>query len=103
MKERNNIKSNKKNTTQQQLQTKPLKTNYHNKKKPTLAIIIARSLARPNSKEIRVLAFDCLLYFIEALQNSFEQKQIDLFASALNLQPFVEGTEQVQFKNLPGK
>lgn len=69
-----------------------------------LAIIIARSLARANSKEVRILAFECLLYFVEALQNSFEQKQIDLFAAAINLAPFVDGTgEQVQFKHLPGK
>jgi hypothetical protein len=43
-----------------------------------------------------------LLYFIEALQNSMEEKQIQLFACAINLHPFINNGEQkVILKHLP--
>lgn len=60
--------------------------------------MISRCLAKTNAKEVRLLGFESLLLFVEALQNSFEQKQIDLFAAAINLQPFIDG-DNVQLKH----
>lgn len=46
---------------------------------------------RGNQQEVRLKGFELLLYFIEALQNSIQQEQLDQFATAINLYPFLEG------------
>lgn len=63
--------------------------------------IIDKSLAYSNPQQVRVIGFELLLYFIEALQNSMEEQQILLFATSLNLSPFVAADSKVTLKHTP--
>lgn len=63
--------------------------------------IIEKGLYRLNHPQLRSASFELLLYFIEALQNSMEAKQIDEFATAINLEVFFTPNEKVVLKSVP--
>lgn len=66
-----------------------------------LGSIIKKCLYRGNQQPIRLLSFELLLIFIEDLQNSIQEDQLNEFAQAINLYPFLDGSSPVTLKYFP--
>jgi hypothetical protein len=66
-----------------------------------ITAIIDKCLLAGNQGQVRLLGFELLLYFIEALQNSMEEQHLTIFASAINLSLFIPQDANVILKNKP--
>lgn len=64
-----------------------------------IGTIISRCLLYNNQQPVRQAGFELLLYFIEALQNSMEEQHQTMFATAINLYPFLE--KDIVLKHFP--
>jgi hypothetical protein len=62
-------------------------------------MIIEKCLWKGNPQQVRLGGFELLIYFIEALQNSMEANQIELFANAINLSPFIPSESKIVLKH----
>lgn len=64
-----------------------------------IGLIIEKCLWKGNPQQVRLAGFELLILFIEALQNSMENQQIELFANAINLVPFIPSDSKIVLKH----
>eukprot|EP01094_Clydonella_sp_ATCC50884_P008894 TRINITY_DN1843_c1_g1_i2.p1 TRINITY_DN1843_c1_g1~~TRINITY_DN1843_c1_g1_i2.p1 ORF type:complete len:1500 (-),score=588.09 TRINITY_DN1843_c1_g1_i2:141-4463(-) len=66
----------------------------------SIATILLKVLCKENKMSVRVLGFELLLMFLEAVGVP-EPSQVELFASAIDLSPFQTAYSQITLRNQP--